>query len=176
MRRAVLECGANAVEKQKRDSPDLAKIEFIVSRIENVSHTRLCDVTVFYCFDLTFECNATAYLHMLACDLRKLRLVVVAKHPCPRHSGRCKNRFCRMWRLQQTVYVEVSYSKNLLPMYIFEKESLSSLCVNELDKKNTILVQTSFMKQHPTITTRLGCKFSVRPHTMPYLATRQPIV
>ena len=129
MRRAVLECGANAVEKQKRDSPDLAKIEFIVSRIENVSHRRLCNVTVFYCFDLTFECNATAYLHMLGCDLRKLRLVVVAKHPCPRHSGRCKNRFCRMWRLQQTVDVEVSYSKNLLPMYIFEKESLSWLCV-----------------------------------------------
>ena len=130
MRRAVLECGADAVEKQKRDSPDLAKIKFIASRIENVSYSRLCDVTVFYCFDLTFECNATVYLHILACDLRNLRLVVVAKHPCPRHSQRCNNRFCRMWRLQQTVHVEVSYSKNLVPMHIFKRESLlSSLCL-----------------------------------------------
>ena len=91
---------------------------------DTIEHRSVQESTVLYCFNTLFDDTSRVALESLACQLDRLRLVVVADKFCPRHERRqnCRNKFCTMWTKHEEVQIDVTYSSKPVSFSIFKRK------------------------------------------------------
>ena len=102
----------------------LEKVVLLAGDIRDMSRAILASLqqtTILYAHNKVFMDESNASLEQLACDIRGLHTLVVAVHPCPRHSARCFKELCMKWSLEQVVEVRVSWTSTVAPLYVFRR-------------------------------------------------------
>jgi hypothetical protein len=56
------------------------------------------------------------------CLMPKLRRIALSLLPCSRHSERCEKWFCRLWTLEKTIRVPVTYKDGWVDIFIFSRD------------------------------------------------------
>jgi len=95
-----------------------------IRTLETSEQASLQGSTILYSFNTVFDHASRVALESLTCQLGSLRLVVVADKFCPRHERRqnCRNEFCTMWKMKESVQVSVTYSSKPVSFSIYERQ------------------------------------------------------
>lgn len=85
--------------------------------------------SVIYCSNVLFNARANAYIEDIACYSRVVRAVVLLQKPCARHTKRCAKLFCQMFRLYNTLQVDVHWTSSKTNVFIYERATALLPCV-----------------------------------------------
>jgi Histone methylation protein DOT1 len=95
-----------------------------IRMLEIIFNASVQSSTILYSFNTVFDNATNTAIESLCCELRSLRLVVVAHKFCPRHERRqnCRNKFCTKWKMEEEVNVDVTYSPKPVRFFIYKRQ------------------------------------------------------
>jgi hypothetical protein len=125
MRNELTTLTTTIVGKHKTNEPRLGKlvvIEADITQIDFADLPYMIDVTHVFSHNTLFDPKAMLKLETV-CLMPKLRRIALSLLPCSRHTDRCEKWFCRLWRLEKTIRVPVTYKVGWVDIFIFARES-----------------------------------------------------
>ncbi len=128
VRERAVSLARRAIASAATQHPQLLKISMLSQDIRapdtSIKHRSVQESTVLYCFNKVFDHTSRIALESLACQLDRLRLVVVADKFCPRHERRkrCLNEFCTKWTMYEEVQMSVTYSSKPVSFSMYKRK------------------------------------------------------
>ena len=126
MRSDVAALGKRLLRKAQETSfPQLARVRIIVRDIRDMVEdvAPIAHATVLFSSNILFSPSSNLAIHRVCCMLPSLRLLLLAAPACPRHSSRCINEFCAIWKLDESV-VEINseFRKAKVRLYVYGRK------------------------------------------------------
>lgn len=124
LRQDIVEFSHALIRDALPHCPRMQKVQLLAGDIKDfdmAGHALFQRATILYSFNSLFSGDSGVSLVRQLCDLQMLHTVILAAHPCPRHSRRCRKEFCLLWKLEKTALLQVSYTVNVVPFYIFKR-------------------------------------------------------
>ena len=122
LRGELVQAAAELLRSATRTCLLLKKVELVAGDIREVTHAVVRPATIVYSFNQVFNDESNVSLERLVCKIRGLHTLVVAIHPCPRHSARCFKEFCMKWSLEKELAVAVSWTCTVARLYLFRRK------------------------------------------------------
>jgi len=111
------------VERNRNLEHRLKKVVVInadITKVDLFQIPALTRTTHLFTHNTVFATNAVLALEELFW-LPQLRVIALTLVPCPRHRARCLKPFCRLWVLETTIKIPVSYTSTSSDLYVFTK-------------------------------------------------------
>ena len=103
--------------------PHLNKMAMIKEDIREMDAAKYQKITILYASNQLYMEETNRKIEQLTYELKNLRYVILTVPFCHRHRDSCLREFCVLWKLDQVIEVETSWSSSLVKVHVFSKKS-----------------------------------------------------